>query len=111
MTNEQIRELFDNAYDLYRQDMISLLYYLSLHKEEYEKSDFYEQTQLSIFDTYLLYHNTSLTYKNLLNYVQDVLNNVDLSIFNENMSIDSLFAQIPENYASIIQDVLKNMKL
>lgn len=110
MTNEQIRELFDNAYDLYRQDMISLLYYLSLKKSDYEQSDFYKQTQLSIFDTYLLYHNTALTYKNLLNYVQDVLNNVDLTIFNNNMSLESLFEQIPENYASVFQDLINNLK-
>lgn len=110
MTNEQITQLFEDAYELYRNDMISLLYYLSLKKEYYENSDFYKQTQLSIFNTYELYHNTALTYKNLLNYVQDVLNNVDLTMLNNNMSIESLFDQIPENYSSVIQELIRNLK-
>lgn len=110
MTNEQIKELFEQAYEMYRQDMIGLLYYLSLHKAEYEASDFFKQTKLTIFETYSLYHSTALTYKNLLNNIQDALNNVDLTIFNDNMSLDTLFEQIPAEYTTLLQEIIKEVK-
>lgn len=107
MSNEDIKTLFEEAYDIYNKDMISLLYYLSLKKEEYEQSDFYKQTGLTIFNAYSIYHSTALAYKNILKIAQDILDNVDLTLFNKNMSIESLFESIPEEYKELFKEILK----
>lgn len=111
MTNQEIEKLFDDVYEEYYLNPMELMSKLGEHVEGYNNSEFARSTGLSIFDAYVFYYKTNLTFKTILRYVQDVIDNIDYTKMNENLSVENLVKDLPEEYAIIFKDVLRTLNL
>ena len=112
MTTTEIKTLFDQVYNK-KLDVLNLFVELSRSTEEYEQSDFFKATKMSIFDAYSSYYKTAYANQEIIDRLQSILDGLDFSKIENasNESIKNMFDEIPEEYRDIFKSILESSDL
>ena len=105
MSNEQIKELFTILHEN-QDDALDVLMCLGAKRDEYNESEFAKETGLSIYEAYVLYFRTALVGPSIAKLLQQIVDKIDFTAMNNNLSIEQLFNEIPEEYREIFKGIM-----